>query len=202
MTLALAGCSLDWVGEGEQIVAVLIPAATNLVSLVAALEGKTVSPADVQLIQSAGTQAGADLQLIQALIAAYEKADAAAKPGILNQIQSAIATVQSNLQGLLPALHIKDAATQAKITAVVGILLSEVQSLAAVVPVVKDQLSVASGRLSVKAHPPLRAREFVESYNATLTAKTGNADLDRATAGFEIHEHGKVARWATVGMLK
>jgi hypothetical protein len=203
-TMALTGCSLNWIAEGEQIVAVLIPAATNLVSLVAALEGKTVSTADVQLIQNAGTQAGADLQLIQALIAAYEKADAASKPGILSRIQDAVGAVETNLQGLLPALHIKDATTQAKITAVVGILLSEVQSLAAVVPVVKNQPSAVSRQLSGQLHPkaPLTAREFVESYNATLTAKTGNADLDRATAEFEIHEHGKAARWATVGALK
>jgi len=206
-TVVWSGCSLNWIAEGEQIVTVLIPAATNLVSLVAALEGKTVSPADVQLIQSAGTQAGADLQLIQALITAYEKADAAAQPGILNEIQSAIAATQANLQGLLPALHIKDAATQAKITAVVGILLSEVQSLAAILPVAKGGNAQVSQNRRDLGHPnavraPLTAREFVESYNATLTAKTGNADLDRATAGFQIHEHGKVARWGTAGLLK
>ena len=53
-----------------------------------------------------------------------------------------------------------------------------------------------------KKQPPLTASEFVNSYNATLTAKTGNAALDRATAGLKIHVHGKVARWATAGMLK
>ena len=41
----------------------------------------------------------------------------------------------------MPALHIKDAATQAKITAVVGIVLSEVQSLAAIVPLVSASAS-------------------------------------------------------------
>jgi len=215
MTIALSGCSTAWIGEGEQIVAALIPAAANLVALVAALQGKTVSAADLQTIQNAGTQAGADLQLVQALIAAYQKAEAAAKPGILNQIQSAIGAAQANLEGLLPALHIKDTATQTKITALVGILLSEVQSLAAVVPLVQGQGSGARGQGSEipqtvaktatrVGHPraPLTAREFVASYNATLTAKTGNADLDRAAAGFEIHEHGKAARWVTGGMLK
>ena len=53
-------------------------------------------------------------------------------------------------------------------------------------------------------HPqiPLTASEFVRSYNATLTAKTGNAELDRVTAGLQIHLHGKVARWLTAGVLK
>lgn len=210
--MILAGCSTSWIQEAEQIVAVMMPAAANLVTLFALLEGKTVSAEDLATVQSAGAQAGADLQQIQSLIAAYEKADDAAKPGILNQIQSALNAVQTNLQGLLPALHIKDAATQTKLAAAVGILLSEVQSLAAVVPMVQEDAKAAGlrpadsrGRLSphvseVKA--PLSAREFVKSYNATLGAKTGNAELDRATAGLKIHQHGVVARWASGGVLE
>jgi hypothetical protein len=205
VTVTLAGCSTTWIGEAEQVVAALIPAAANIIALVAALEGKSVSAADLQTIQNAGTQAGADLQLIESLITAYQTADATAKPGILNQIQTAINTVQANLQGLLPALHIQDAATQAKITAVVGIVLSEVESLAAIVPLVSANASTAAmarAAAQTKKQPPLTASEFVKSYNATLTAKTGNANLDRVTAGLKIHLHGKAARWATAGVLE
>jgi hypothetical protein len=215
-TMMWTACSTAWIGQAEEIVAALIPAAANVVTLVAALQGKSVSATDMQLIQTAGAQAGADLQLVSSLIAAYQKADAATQPGILNQIESAINAVQANLQGLLPALHITDTATQTKITAVVGIVLSEVQSLAAILPLVKAGTAseVASGenpQVSQKTrdmgHPasvkiPLSASEFVASFNATLTAKTGNAELDRATAGLEIHRHGKVARWATAGLAK
>ena len=204
VTMVLAGCSTAWIGEAEDIVAALTPAAGNVVALVAALQGKGVSTNDMQLIQNAGAQAGADLQLISSLITAYEKADAAAQPGILNQIESAIQAAQANLQGLLPALHIQDAATQAKVTAVIGIVLSEVESLAAVVPLVKNQGAGTSAKsvagASVKA--PLSASEFASSYNATMTAKTGNAALDRATAGLKIHAHGKFVRVATGGALK
>lgn len=214
MTMIWSGCSTDWIKEAEQIVATLIPAAANLVTLVAALQGKNVSAGDLQLVQNTGAQASADLQLIQSLIAAYQKADAASKPGIMNQIQNAIAAVQANLQGVLPALHIKDTATQTKITAVVGVLLSEVQSLAAVVPVVQGagasgqgfaksaalRATDTRGRLSV--HAPLSASEFVKSYNSTMTAKTGNAELDQATAGLEIHLHSRVERWVSAGVLK
>jgi hypothetical protein len=212
-TLIWTGCSTAWVGQAEEIVAALIPAAGNIVTLVAALQGKSVSAADMQTIQDAGTQAGADLQLIASLIAAYQKADAATKPGILNQIESAINAVQGNLQGLLPALHIKDAATQAKITAVIGIVLSEVQSLAAILPMVKAgaetptfaaQNAARMGQPGQNSHPkiPLSAGEFVASFNATLTAKTGNAELDRATAWLEIHQHGKLARLVSGGVLR
>ena len=212
MTMTWSGCSTDWIEQAEQIVAALIPAASNIVALVAAVEGKSVSGTDMQMIQSAGAQAGADLQLIQSLIAAYQKADAAAKPGILNQIESAIGAVQGNLSGMLQGLHIKDAATQTKIAAVVGLVLAEVQSLAAIVPVVtkapvavaKDQNSQpVSARIAVgHARAPLSANEFVRSYNSALIVTTGNAELDRAAAGLQIDLQGKVERVASVRVLK
>ena len=205
-TIILAGCSTDWVGQAEKIVAVMIPAATNLVTLVAALEGKTVSAEDLAVVQSTASQAGADLELIQSLIAAYEKADAAGKTGILTQIQNAMRATQANLQGLLPALHIKDTATQAKITAVVGILLSEVQSLAALVPLAQGQtpgLYAPQKRGEVgRAQVPLSANEFVKAYNSSIAAKSGNADVDRAAAGLKVHVHSAAARWASAGVLQ
>ncbi|MBZ5678664.1 MAG: hypothetical protein LAO24_01015 [Acidobacteriia bacterium] len=205
MTISFTACSTDWVGQAQEIVAVLVPAATNVVALVAALEGKSVSAQDLRMIQNAGTQASGDLQLILALITQYQKADESTKPAILNKIQTAIGTVQANLESLLPALHIKDAATQAKITAVVGIVLSEVQSLAAIVPLVSASPPTLAAKSAARTgHPkaPLTAGEFVASYNATMRAKTGKPELDRVTAGLGIHGHGKVARVVSAGVLK
>jgi len=142
-TLILTACSTAWIGEAEQIMAALIPAVANLVTLVATLQGKDVTAADLQTIQNAGAQAEADLQLMQSLISQYEKADATAQPGLLNQIQAAMNAVQATLNGLLPALHIQDAATQAKITAVLGLLISEAESMAAIVPLASPSASPA-----------------------------------------------------------
>ena len=166
LTLMLTACSTAWIGEAEQIVEALIPAVANLVTLVATLQGKDVTAGDLQTIQSAGAQAGADLQLMQSLIGQYEKADATAQPGLLNQIQAAMNAVQATLNGLLPALHIQDVATQAKITAVVGLLISEVESMAAIVPLVNPSASPAMMTMALKQakkQPPLTANEFVSS---------------------------------------
>jgi len=204
-TMMWTACSTAWIKDAEQIVAVLMPATANIVGLVAALQGKNVSTAEMQAIQSAGSQAGADLQLMQSLITQYQTADTTAKAGLLSQIQVAMGAVQSNLNGILPALHIKDAATQAKITAVIGIVLAEVQSLEAIVPLVNPGAStgmMAMAAEQVKKHPPLTASEFVSSYNATMTAKTGNGELDHATSGMRIHLHEKFERWASAGLLE
>ncbi len=204
-TLMWTACSTAWVGEAEQIVEVLIPATANIVTLVATLEGKNVSASDLQTIQNAGSQAGADLQLMQSLITAYQKADASAQPGLLSQIQAALSAVQLTLNGLLPALQIKDTATQAKLTAVIAIVLSEVQSMAAIVPLVNSSASPAMMTMAARQaqkQPTLTASQFVSSYNATMTAKTGNVDLDHAASGLRIHAHGKFDRWASAGLLK
>jgi hypothetical protein len=202
--LMWTGCSTNWVGEAEQIVDALLPATANLITLVTTLQGD-VSSADAQKVQGVGTQVEADLQLMQSLIAQYQKAEAGAQPALLNQIQTATATVETNLNGLLPALHITDAATQAKVAAVVGVLLSEVQSMAALVPVANEDTSsrtMAMASRHFRARAPLSASEFVSAYDAAMTAKTGNARLDHATAGLRIHAHGKFARWVSAGLLK
>ena len=218
-TMILAGCSTDWVQEAEQIVAVMIPGAANLVTLIAMLEGKTVTAEDLAMVQSAGTQVGSDLQLIQSLIAAYDKPDATAKPGILSQIQSALNAAQANLEGLLPALHIKDAATQTKLTAVVGILLSEVQSLAAVVPVVQAQGAGATGQGSVAARPSVASKAAGSNAGSTGQVPLSGAgvreivqrDFDgedrkwRSGSGDFGAADSRAwggARWASAGLLK
>jgi len=201
--LGWTACSTAWTTEAEQIVAVMIPAATNLMTLIGMLRGN-VSSADLQTIQSAGTQAAGDLQLIQSLISQYEKADAAAQPGLANQISAALAEVQLNLGGILPALHIKDAATQGKVEAIVGLVLTEVQSMAAIVPLVSSA-HPQTARLAasvVKKQAPLSASQFVSSYNATMTAKTGNPELDRSTAGLRIRAHGTLERWVSAELAK
>lgn len=197
-TMILTACSTAWITEAEEIVAALVPAAANLLTLIGALEGNGVSTQDLQLMQSASTQAQTDLQLINTLITQYQQAtDAATQATLLAQIQTAITTVQSNLSALLPALHITDPATQAKVTAVIGLILSEVQSLEAIIPIVQapaqSSISVAQASAKLKAKnvkPPLSASQFRASYNAIMTAKTGNAALDGAAAKCKLHGPG------------
>lgn len=203
-TLMWTACSTTWIGEAEQIVGVLIPAAANVMTLIATLRG-SVPAADLQTAQSVESQVNSDLQLLQSLIGQYQKATPSSQPGLLSQIQAALGAVQAELNGLLPALHITDAATQQKVEALVAIVSSEVQSMAAIVPVVKETESSVTLRAAAKPameRIPLSASDFVSSYNAAMVRKTGNVRLDHEASGLRIHAHGKVARWASAGLLK
>lgn len=203
-TLVWTACSTNWIGEAEQIVGVLIPAAANVMTLVATLRGN-VPAADLQTAQSVESQVNSDLQLLQSLIGQYQKATPSSQPGLLSRIQAALDAVQSELNALPPALHITDAATQEKVEALVAIVSSEVQSMAVIVPVVKETESSVTLRAAGKPameRIPLSASDFVSSYNATMGRKTGNARLDHEAAGLRIHAHGKIARWVSAELLK
>ena len=56
--LLWTACSTAWIGEAEQIVAALIPANANLVTLAATLQGKSVSAADLQTIRTPARRRG------------------------------------------------------------------------------------------------------------------------------------------------
>lgn len=188
-TMMGATCNTSWISQAEEIVAALVPAAANVLALVAAFEGKTISGPDLLLIQNAGQEAQKDLQQISALIQAYQSAEAGAKPGILSQITTIANLVQQNLTAVLPALHIKDAATFTKITAVIGIVISEVQSLAAIIPIVTGASSPAALAIAIKQAPktaPLSGKDFRNSFNAVMHARTGSALVDNAAAGLKI----------------
>jgi hypothetical protein len=203
-TITWTACSTAWTTEAEQIIEALIPATANLITLAASLQ-ENAPAAELQAIQSAGSQAGTDLRLLQSLIQQYQEADVGAKPGLLSQIQIAMTAVQATLNGLLTTAHIKDAATQAKVTAVVGVVISEVQSMVAIVPLVNSAASpgMTSAALAMaKRQAPLSASEFVRSYNATMAAQTGNPRLDHAISGLQIHMHGKFERWVSLGLIQ
>jgi hypothetical protein len=203
-TITWTACSTAWTTEAEQIIEALIPATANLITLVASLQ-ENLPTAELQAIQSAGSQAGTELRLLQSLIQQYQEVDVGAKPGLLSQIQIAMTAVQATLNGLLLTVHIKDAVAQAKVTAVVEVVLSEVQSLVAIVPLVNFAASpgmTSAALVMAKRQAPLSASEFVRSYNATMAAKTGNPGLDHAISGLRIHVHRKFERWVSLGLIQ
>ena len=66
-TITWTACSTAWTTEAEQIIEALIPATANLITLVASLQ-ENLPTAELQAIQSAGSQAGTELRLLQSLI--------------------------------------------------------------------------------------------------------------------------------------
>lgn len=182
-------CSLSsWEATAINIIKVLTPAAVNILTLTSLLAGRTVPAGDIATIQRWSGETQNDLAKLQDLITTYQKAEAGARPGILTEIQAAATTAETEIDSLLPVLHIVDPATQARVKAAVQLIATETIQLASVIPALQTAATSPTaaraqlGMVFAQHGKPLAARDFKSAYNAIMTAHSGNSEVDAAAA--------------------
>ncbi len=180
LVLALAGCgTAQWIKMAQQILPVVLPMITNLVTAVVLLEGKTVPTADVNTISATANQVSADLNLVGQLVDQYQTS-----PNVttVEKINAALADVQTHLNGLLPALHITDPATVQKITAITTLIASETNAFEQILPLVSN----AQGRSGAASAVPLSAKQLKKEYDAIVSQASSNPQVNAAFAGAKL----------------
>lgn len=148
LSLAATGCSSQWISVALADLPVLVQMALNLATFAETAQGKVISAADEAAIQNISNEASKDLNLLQSLYNEYKANPSEAE---LQKINAAIVVIQQNLPALLQAAHISDAALSAKVTAGVNLILTTVESFAALMP----QSSGASSSAAVNVHARL-----------------------------------------------
>ena len=132
ISLAATGCSARWISVALADLPVLTQMALNLAALVATLQtGKQLSPGEAVAIQNISAEAGKDLTLLQSL---YNQYKANPSADTLQKIESLIQNTTQSLPALLQAAHVNDPALSARITAAVNLVLTTVNSFAALIP--------------------------------------------------------------------
>jgi len=175
IAIAATGCSAQWINIALQDLPVLTQMALNIATLVSALaSGQQASTADIAVIQNISAQASRDLNLLQTLYGEY-KANPSATT--LQKIQNAIADLNQNLPTLLQSAHVSNPTLSARITAAVNLILTTVNSFAALMP----QSSAATSR-KVPPHSLLYANDLKKQWNQQVCAPTGSPALDVAFA--------------------
>jgi hypothetical protein len=175
IAIAATGCSAQWINIALQDLPVLTQMALNIATLVSALaSGQRASTADIAVIQNISAQASRDLNLLQTLYSEY-KANPSAST--LQKIQNTIADLNQNLPTLLQSAHISNPTLSARITAAVNLILTTVNSFAALMP----QSSAATSRTAPR-HSLLHANDLKKQWNQQVCAPTGSPALDAAFA--------------------
>lgn len=175
IALAATGCSAQWINTALQDLPVLTQMALNIATLVSTLAaGQQASAADTAVIQNISAQASRDLNLLQTL---YNEYKASPSPTTLQKIQNAIADLNQNLPTMLQSAHVSNPTVSARIAAAVNLILTTVNSFAALMP----QASPAAAR---KTSPStlLHAKDLKKQWNQQVCASTGNPALDKAFA--------------------
>ena len=176
IAIAATGCSAQWINVALQDLPVLTQMALNIATLVSVLaSGQQASTADVAIIQNISAQASRDLNLLETL---YNDYKASPSTTTIQKIQTTIADLNQNLPSLLQSAHISNPTLSARITAAVNLILTTVNSFAAMMPQ-KLPLTARKG----PAAPLLRAGDLRKQWNQQVCAPTGDAALDAAFAG-------------------
>jgi len=173
--IATAGCSAQWINTALQDLPVLTQMALNIATLVSTLAaGQQASTGDIAVIQNISAQASRDLNLLQTLYSEYKAGPSATT---LKKIQNAISDLNQNLPAILQSAHISNATVSTRIAAAVNLILTTVNSFAALMP----QSSAATSR-KISSAPLLHASELKKQWNQQVCAPTGNPVLDAAFA--------------------
>jgi hypothetical protein len=176
ISIAVTGCSAQWVNLALQDLPVLTQMALNIAALVSTLaSGNHASAADT-IIQNISVQASRDLNLLQSLCGEYKANPRAAT---LQKIQNVISDLNQNLPALLESAHIANPVLSARITAAVNLILTTVNSFAALMPQASAS-PATSQKTRAKALP--RAKDLKKQWNQQVCAPTGTPAMDAAFA--------------------
>jgi hypothetical protein len=177
ISITATGCSAQWVNLALQDLPVLTSMALNIATLVSTLaSGQQASAADTAVIQNISVQASRDLNLLQSLYGEYK-----ANPNAttMQKIQSVISDLNQNLPALLESAHIANPVLSARITAAVNLILTTVNSFAALMPQTSAS-PATSEKARARALP--RAKDLKKQWNQQICAPTGNPALDAVFA--------------------
>jgi len=162
--LVLIGCSAAWLQTAINDIPVVVQIVTSILQLVSAAQGKGADPVVIQQVANIGAEAQKDLALVQSLVTQYQAADANAKPGLLNEIDTAITTAQMNLNQILVAFHVGDPALQATIAGSVGLALSVLLEIQSLIPPPPNAPATRMA-VSAKALKPRTAKQIRQEFN-------------------------------------
>ncbi len=175
IALAATGCSAQWINIALQDLPVLTQMALNIAILANTLSsGMQASTADVAVIQNISAQASRSLNLLQTLYSEYK---AGPNATTLAKIQTVISSLNQNLPVLLESAHISNSVLSARISAAVNLILTTVNSFAALMP----QNSASTSRRMQPASLP-DAKDLKRQWNQQVCAPSGNGAMDEAFA--------------------
>jgi hypothetical protein len=175
LSLLATGCSAQWIKVALADLPVLLQMALNMGTLVTTLQsGQQLSSSEAAEIQNISNEASRDLNLLQTL---YNEYEVSPSPGTIQKIQTAIADINQNLPGLLQAAHVSDPVLSTRIAAAVNLILSTVNSFAALIP--QSSAPVKAQKNARKTAIP-HASDLKKQWNQQVCGLTGKAGLDSA----------------------
>jgi hypothetical protein len=182
LSLLATGCSAQWIKVALADLPVLVQMALNIGTLVTTLQsGNQLSSSEAAVIQNIANEASRDLNLLQAL---YNEYEASPSPTTIQKIQNAIGDINHNLPALLQTAHLSDPVLSARITAAVNLIVTTVNSFAALIPQLTGP--VTAQKVEVKPVTVPHASDLKKQWNQQVCGPTGKAAFDSVLSFCEV----------------
>ena len=139
--LLLTACG-DWESQAINIINLLGPAVIAVVQILVAF-GIGVSPSAIEKFDNWARQTENGLLTLKSLILQIKTSTGADTSGIVSQIKDGIDAIASQLQTILPELHVTNPETQARIMAAFAAISGFLTALLSLLPAIKPQATVA-----------------------------------------------------------
>jgi hypothetical protein len=123
----LEGCAItlaDVLKEIGNVLTFIAPLVAGILPIV-----EIADPALAPAVSAANAIFQAGVAAVNGFLQQWSNASAAAQPGIMNQLEAAAQTLQSQLSNLLAAAHVNDPTTNGEVTAIVSVAVQEVGAL-------------------------------------------------------------------------
>jgi hypothetical protein len=180
----VAGCTAAWITAISTMLPAIELAVSAILSLVMALEGKTVPAGFVATVQKIEADISGEIANIQQLVAAY-KANASA--GVIAQIQAVFQAVLANIQSILNDSSITDSTTVTKIAQFVGLAVAAIQTILSFFPAATAKMLAHASAADMKLLDKQAAdaidaahKKMQSNYVTVVTATTPSADVNAA----------------------
>lgn len=190
MTFGLAGCS---VSQFNTYLNAVVPALVDVLDIIAVFKGQAI-PTNQSALPA---KIAADVAAVESIEATYQSAAAANKPTLEGEINAAFTTLNTDIGQVEQLAQISDPKTQAQVQVLIGLVESGVQLAEGLVP------ATASANANNTDASKLTPNELVDSFNKTLSAKTGNVKVDAIRPKLHrVHAHSLMVRVLSFGKAK
>lgn len=132
-----AGCTASWIGAINALLPALGTAVEAIAEFIAGLEGKTLSAEFVAGVNKIIADIQTELQNLSTVLASIT---GTVTETVTQQIETILNAVVTNLGSILSGANITDSATVTKLTQLIGIGVSAVEAILALIPVLLARL--------------------------------------------------------------
>lgn len=172
-----------------------LPVVGDILQIIGAFTGADYTALDTKITN--------DAQLVTNLYNTYEQN--VGSPSAWNDLNAAFTTFTQDSSQIFTLAQVSNPAVQAKVAA----MEAAAQTLFAIIESL-EPAAPASVTNAVRSHkftayapaPNYNLGNWIDGWNALVTAKTGNAALDGCTAGMQLHIHNWLLRQITFHVLK